>query len=70
MATDQELKRGARRLRRLILAQALFIALGWFSLMYGWGMEPRNWCVLAAHLLAASVGWPLAVMFVNRERDE
>ena len=70
MATDKELKRGARRLRRLILAQALFIVMGWFSLVYGWGIEPRNWYALAAYLLAAAVGWPLAVMFVNKGRDE
>ncbi len=68
MGKEQDLKRGARILRRLILSQAFFIVAGWWSLVYGWGMEPRNWYALGAYLLAASIGWPLSVAWINRER--
>ncbi len=68
MSKEQDLKRGARIWRRLILGQAFFIVAGWWSLVYGWGMEPRNWYALGAYLLATSIGWPLSVAWINLER--
>lgn len=42
------------------------ILAGWYSLKYGWGIEPKNMGALLVYYLVAVLGWPIGLAWVQR----
>ena len=61
MTTEE--KAGRRVVLRMMLTQAAYVALSWFSLTYGWGIAPHRWGVLLGYFAIVVPTVPLCVLW-------
>jgi hypothetical protein len=55
-----------RKFIRLVMVNALSVLAGWFSLYYGWGMEPKTVKVLAAYMAYIALVLPFLQSWIHR----
>lgn len=55
-----------RKFMRLVIVNALSVFAGWFSLRYGWGIEPKNAATLAVYLAYIALMLPFLQSWIHR----
>ena len=55
-----------RKWRRIVMVNALSVVVGWTSLYYGWGIEPKTVKVLAAYIVYIAIMLPFLQSWIQR----